>query len=127
MDFLSREPTTNELDLHAKFLFDLPFSGKDELAQIREWVDFLIKENSKIKKYIEPNFSDLLEEEFCRTKAKSFKYYAAIESSRFSPKILWELFFSDEQYYQNFSSRELTFIILNSLLLRKNSWYSIEG
>lgn len=125
-DFLSREPTENELMLHAKLFFEIPFREKDELAKIREWVDYLKNENSKNKKYIEPTFSDLLEDKFRRTKAKSFKYYTAANNRRFSPKLLWELFFSDQQYYQSFSNRELVYIILNSLVLRKNRWYSSD-
>ncbi len=124
-DFLGREPAENELVLHAKLFFEIPFRGKVELAHIREWVHFLKSENSKIERYTEPTFSNLLEDKFRRTKAKSFKYYAATEN-RFGPKILWKLFFSDEQYYQSFSNRELLFIILNSLVLRKNRWYSSD-
>ncbi|MDR9367200.1 MAG: hypothetical protein RI575_17835, partial [Balneolaceae bacterium] len=125
-DFLSRELTKNELVLHAKLFFEIPFMGKVELDHIREWVNYLKIENRKVNKYLEPNFSRLLDDRFCQTKAKSFKYYAATKYSRFNPKILWDLFFSDEQYYQSFSNRELTFIILNSLVLRKNRWYSAE-
>lgn len=124
-DFLSREPTQNEVILHAKLFFQIPFHGKDELAQICEWINFLKSENSKIKKYIEPNFSNLLDAKFHRTKARSFKHYTASDK-RFSPKLLWELFFSSEQYYRSFSVRELMHITLNSLAFRKNRWYSGE-
>lgn len=125
-DFLSREPTENELTLHLKLFFQIPFSGKKELDRIRNWVDFLKSENYKIKKYIEPNFSNLLDEKFSQTKAKSFKY-STVNRKRFTPKILWELFFTDEKYYMSFSNRELIYMILNSFAMRKNRWYSGEN
>lgn len=122
-DFLSREPTDEELILHAKLFFQIPFSGKEDLEEIQEWVDFLKLENRQSKKYIEPNFSNHLDDLFTRTKAKSFKYYTTT-NKRFSPILLWKLFLSDEQYYLSLSKKELLYLTLNSLAFRKNRWYS---
>ncbi|MDZ7719657.1 MAG: glycosyltransferase family 2 protein [Balneolaceae bacterium] len=123
MEFLSREVTLEEVETHQKLFFEIPFFEKDELIKLSKWVDYLIDVNKKRQIYIEPEFSENLKDTLFRTKAKSFKYYCST-NKRFTPKILWKLFFSGDKYYLHFSVKELFYLILNSLAFRRNKKYS---
>ena len=122
MDLLEREITLDEVEIHAKLFFEIPFTGKIELDKIRAWVEYLISVNKDRKKYLEPEFSNHLLYTFSRTKAKSFKYYCNTHR-RFTPKIIWKLFFTPDKYYQNFSKEKLFYLTMNSFIFRQNKKY----
>jgi glycosyltransferase involved in cell wall biosynthesis len=125
MKLLSREVTLEEVEKHQKLFFEIPFTEKEVLHDLREWIGYLKQVNSRTKKYVEPDFSKHLDDVFLSTKAKHFKYLTSVKK-RFNPALLWTLFFSDAKYYESFTPKVLAYLTFNSLTLRKNRWYSKE-
>lgn len=124
-NFLSREVTIDEVELHQKLFFEIPFVDEKELDDIQEWVDFLISVNQEKKKFVEPTFSNALQNSLLHAKRKSFKLYCN-QNKRFTPKLLIKLFFSKSKYYLNFSLFQLSLITLSCLFFRSNKNYSVE-
>lgn len=122
-DFLSREISLKEVEIHAKLFFEIPFMEEEELENIQEWVDFLISVNHEKKKYIEPAFSNTLQQTVLNTKKKSFKFFCN-QQKHFTPKIISKLFFSRSKYYSRFSLFELMVLTINCLIFRPNKNYS---
>lgn len=124
-NFLSRDVTLDEVELHQKLFFEIPFAEEKQLDNIQEWIDFLISVNREKKKYAEPVFSNALRNSFLHAKKKSFKRYCN-QHKRFTPKLLIKLFFSRSNYYLNFSLFQLTLLTINCFMFRINKNFSVE-
>jgi glycosyltransferase involved in cell wall biosynthesis len=123
--FLERNITLKEIEIHAKLFFEIPFTGYKQVEALQNWIRYLKRVNEEREKYVEPDFSELLDEVLLNTKAKSFKYSSS-DYKQFNLKLLWKLFFSKENYYKSFSHKELGLLTFNSLAFRKNRWYAEE-
>jgi hypothetical protein len=118
-NFLGRPLTNKEKIYHESLHFAKPHSDIKTIQDVEKWVDFLKNLNASKKTYIEPIFSQTLDNVKKEMHKNSF-YYSTRYNERYNPLLLFKLFLSKQKYFLYFPSVELLRVCIKCFILWPN-------
>ena len=118
-NFMGRSLTDHEKKCHEFLDFSKTHYDIKTIEDAEEWVNFLKNLNTLNKKYVEPIFSQTLDNSIKDMYKKNF-YYSIIYNKRYQPYLLFKLFLSKQKYFLYFSHIELLKICIQCFILWPN-------